>query len=156
VNIEPRNTWKFYHLGMPVWDLDKTLSNYSTLGHISISPEFLIDSEKAEQYLVYGKTPDPAVLTRGAFVTIGGLELELLQPVEGHTVHKEQLESVGEGVGHIAYIVDDLEAEVAELEAKGLSVILSDTPTGQKDRLAAYIDTRDKFSNLILELIQKM
>ena len=89
-------------------------------------------------------------------MTIGGLELELLQPVAGHTVHREQLESVGEGVGHIAYIVDDLEAEVAELEATGLPVILSVTPAGHKDRLAAYIDTRDKFSNLILELIQKM
>lgn len=95
MNIEPKSAWTFYHLGMPVWDLDRTLSNYGILANASISPEFLIDSEKAEQYLVYEKTPDPAVLTRGAFVAIGGLELELLQPVAGHTVHKEQLESVG-------------------------------------------------------------
>lgn len=155
VNIASKSTWRFYHLGIPVWDLDKTLKNYAVLGNASIEPEFLIDSRQAEQYLVYGKRPDPAILTRGAFVKIGGLVLELLQPLEGHTVHKEKLESTGEGVGHIAYIVDALEAEVSELEAKGLSVILSVTPPGQKNRTAVYIDTRDKFSNLIIELIQK-
>jgi len=41
---------------------------------------------------------------------VGPIGVELPQPVQGNTVHKELLDSVGEGVGHIAYAVPDLEA----------------------------------------------
>jgi 4-hydroxyphenylpyruvate dioxygenase-like putative hemolysin len=85
---------------------------------------------------------------------MGPLGIELLQPIEGETVHKELLESTGEGIGHIAYVVDDLEAETAKLVEKGFPVILSIRPQGQTRRSAVYIDTRNKFSNLIIELIQ--
>jgi len=147
------NNWKLNHIGMPVENLDKTVTNFKPLG-TSFQQEFLIDSSKFAEYLVYEKTPDPVVKTRAMFAQLGPLRIELLQPVEGHTVHKEFLESVGEGIGHIAYTVDDLEAETAKLVEKGFPVILSIIPQGQKQRSAVYIDTRSKFSNLIIELIQ--
>ena len=103
---------------------------------------------------MYGKTPDPAVRTRGVMGRMGPLGVELLQPVQGQTVHKELLESTGEGIGHIAYTVEDLEAETARMEAKGFPVILSIKPAGQSRRSAVYLDTRAKFSNLIIELMQ--
>ena len=67
------------------------------------------------------------------------------------------VESSGEGVGHIAYTVDDLEAEAAklvELVERGFPVILSIIPAGKTSRSAVYFDTRGKFSNLIIELMQ--
>ena len=106
------------------------------------------------EYLVYGKTPDPVVKTRGVMGKVGPVGVELLQPVQGHTVHKELLESSGEGVGHIAYTVDDLEAEAAKLVERGFPVILSIIPAGKTSRSAVYFDTRSKFSNLIIELMQ--
>ena len=148
------STWKLHHVGIPVRDLDQSLKDYQALGVASFQGEFLIDSSKAEEYLVYGKTPEPTVKTRGVMGKVGPLGLELLQPVEGQTVHKELLDSTGEGVGHIAYLVDDLEAETAKLAEKGFPVILSIKPAGEKTRSAVYIDTRKKFSNLIVELIQ--
>ena len=85
---------------------------------------------------------------------MGPLGIELLQPVQGETVHKELLESTGEGIGHVAYTVDDLEEETAKLVERGFPVILSIRPAGQTKRSAVYIDTRSKFSNLIIELMQ--
>jgi catechol 2,3-dioxygenase-like lactoylglutathione lyase family enzyme len=148
------STWKLHHLGIPVWDLDAAIESYTSLGVASFQPQFLIDSTKAAEYLVYGKTPEPPVKTRGVMGRMGPVGVELLQPVEGETVHKERLESNGEGVGHIAYTVDDLEVETAKLLARGFPVILSITPAGRTKRSAVYIDTRSSCSNLIIELIQ--
>ena len=148
------STWKLRHVGIPVRDLDKSMQDYRSLGITSFQPEFLIDSSKFAEYLVYGKTPDPAVRTRAVMGQVGPLGVELLQPLQGETVHKELLEKTGEGIGHIAYAVDDLEEETAKLVEKGFPVILSIRLPGQTRRSAVYIDTRSRFSNLIIELIQ--
>ena len=148
------NTWQFAHLGIPVRNLDTAIENYKALGFATIKPEFSIDSSNFEEYLVYGKMPNPVVKTRGAFGKLGPIFVELLQPVQGHTVHKEFLENNGDGVGHVAYFVEDLEAEVAKLERSGFPVVLSFTPKGQKKRSGVYIDTRSKLSGLITELMQ--
>ena len=148
------STWKLRHVGIPVRDLDKSREDYSSLGIASFQPEFVIDSSRFAEYLVYGKTPDPVVRTRVAMGQVGPLGVELLQPLQGDTVHKELLEKTGEGIGHIAYTVDDLEEETAKMVEKGFPVILSIIPRGQTRRSAVYLDTRSKFSNLIIELIQ--
>jgi methylmalonyl-CoA/ethylmalonyl-CoA epimerase len=147
------NTWKLRHVGIPVRDLDKSKKDYQSLGIASFQPEFVIDSSRFAEYLVYGKTPDPVVKTRVAMGQVGPLSVELLQPLQGETVHKELLEKTGEGIGHIAYMVDDLEEETAKLVEKGFPVILSIIRSGQTRRSAVYIDTRSRFSNLIIELI---
>ena len=148
------STWKLHHVGIPVRDLDKSLEDYKSLGITTFQPEFQIDSSKVAEYLVYGKTPDPVVKTRGVMGQVGPLNVELLQPIQGETVHKELLESTGEGIGHVAYTVDDLEEETAKLVEKGFPVILSIRRSAQTGRGAVYIDTRSRFSNLIIELIQ--
>lgn len=149
------SNWRIRHLGIPVKDLDKSLSDYGALGNATFQPEFLIDSSKFAEYLVYGKVPDPVVKTRAVLGTVGPVGVELLQPVQGETVHKELLETTGEGIGHIAFGVDDLEGEVTKLTERGFPVILSITPPGRTERTAVYIDTRSAFSNLIIELIQE-
>ena len=154
MNSIVESTWKLHHLGIPVHDLDKSLEDYKSLGNATFQPEFLIDSSKNAEYLVYGKKPVPAVKTRGVMGRVGPVGIELLQPVEGETVHKELLDSTGEGVGHIAYVVDDLEQEAAKMLEKGFPIILSIKPPGQSMRSAIYFDTRNKFSNLVIELIQ--
>lgn len=130
------------------------MKDYESIGIASFGKEFPIDSSKIAEYLVYGKTPDPVVKTRGVIGKMGPIGVELLQPVRGETVHKELLDSTGEGVGHIAYTVDDLEGETAKLVDKGFPVILSIRPEVNGRRTAVYIDTRGKFSNLIIELMQ--
>jgi len=148
------NSWNLIHLGMPVKDLDKAMADFNKLGAASFKEEFLIDSSNFEEYLVYGKTPDPVVKTRGIFCQMGPVWLELLQPVQGHTVHKEFLESKGEGIGHIAYQVEDLDAETAKLVEQGFPVVLSFTRKGETERAGVYIDTRNSFSGLITEFVK--
>jgi len=146
--------WQLAHLGIPVADLDQAIERYSALG-ATFREEFRIDSSRVEEYLVYGQVPDPVVITRGIMGEYAGVPVELLQPVQGHTVHRELLEQSGEGVGHLAYYVDDIEKEKNAMEALGCPVILSIRHTGQSVPGAVYMDTRGKLSNLITEFIQK-
>jgi hypothetical protein len=52
----------------------------STAGRkfLSAQTEFLIDSTKIAEYLIYGKTPDPVVKTQGVVGQMGPLGVELL------------------------------------------------------------------------------
>ena len=54
----------------------------------------------------------------------GDLQLELIQPVEGPTVHAEFLAAHGPGLHHVCFEVDDVEAACAAAEAAGVPVLM--------------------------------
>ena len=147
------NNWKFHHMAVVVRDMDKAVEYYQSLGIATFRPEFMLDSSTYTNYKVHGKTPDTIDKTRMRFVQISSFQLELVQPVEGETIYKEFLKSKGEGVHHIAYIVDDLEGETAKLAKKGIPVITR-VYRGSTGAGFAYFDIR-KVGNVIIELIQQ-
>ena len=144
-------SWKFHHMAVVVWDMDKAVEYYQSLGIATFKPEFVLDSSTYTDYKVYGKTPNTIDKTRMRFAQIGPFQLELVQPVEGEPIYREFLKSKGEGVHHIAYTVDDLDEETAKLVEKGISVITR--VTLQTGTSFAYMDVR-KVGNVIIELIQ--
>jgi catechol 2,3-dioxygenase-like lactoylglutathione lyase family enzyme len=54
----------------------------------------------------------------------GDLQLELIQPVEGPTIHAEFLAERGPGLHHVCFEVDDVEAACAAAEAAGVPVLM--------------------------------
>jgi len=54
----------------------------------------------------------------------GDLQLELIQPVRGRTVHAEFLEAHGPGLHHVCFEVDDVDASCAAAEAAGVPVLM--------------------------------
>jgi catechol 2,3-dioxygenase-like lactoylglutathione lyase family enzyme len=52
----------------------------------------------------------------------GDLQLELIQPVSGESVHTEFLAAHGPGLHHVCFATDDLEAACSRAEAAGHSV----------------------------------
>jgi 4-hydroxyphenylpyruvate dioxygenase-like putative hemolysin len=54
----------------------------------------------------------------------GDLQLELIQPVSGPTIHAEFLEAHGPGLHHVCFDVDDLDEACARAEAAGLPVLM--------------------------------
>jgi len=56
---------------------------------------------------------EPARFTaRYGFVEVGGIQIELIQPVVGPTPYDTFLQAVGAGIHHFAYIVEDIEAHL--------------------------------------------
>jgi len=143
--------WKLHHVTAVVRDIDKTIKYYQSLGIATFEPEFLLNGSDCD-YKVNGKTPDPMVKLRIRFVQIGSLRLELVQPVEGVSAHKDFLNSGGDGIYFIAFSVDDLDKETDKLVKKGMKVILS----GKTQTVSfAGFDT-GKVGNVCVELVQQL
>jgi methylmalonyl-CoA/ethylmalonyl-CoA epimerase len=85
---------------------------------------------------------------RMAFTQVGPLEIELVQCTEGRIVQSRFLDTWGEGVHHIGWHVDDVDAAVASLTAQGARLIVHDP--GQ----FAYLDAGGP-GGAIFELMQK-
>jgi methylmalonyl-CoA/ethylmalonyl-CoA epimerase len=60
-----------------------------------------------------------------AFVQSGEIQIELIQPVEGANVYTEFLADKGEGIHHLAYQTEDLEAIKAQFAAQGIEPVFS-------------------------------
>ncbi len=108
-----------------------------------------MDSSTFLAYEVYGKKCSEVHKSRFQHSTIGPdkMDLEFISPIEGRPIYTDFLEQHGEGLHHIAFTVDDLDAETAKLEAKGVPVLTKvRRPTG---RGFVYFD----FGNVIFELV---
>lgn len=82
---------------------------------------------------------------------IGDIEIELIQPLKGDSPHKEFLETVGEGIQHIACATEDLDGTVEKLKKQGVTELLKALfPGGRK---ATYLDLGT--ANFIVELIER-
>jgi len=59
-----------------------------------------------------------------ALVDLNGVELELAQPLEGESYHKEHVEKYGNtGLHHICFPVADVDAETKKFEEQGGKVL---------------------------------
>jgi catechol 2,3-dioxygenase-like lactoylglutathione lyase family enzyme len=145
------SNWKFRGVGVAVRDLDKAMEYYQYLDIATFEPEVIFDSSEFTDFKVYGKRPDITVRARTRMLQIGSVGYEFIQPFEGEAIHKEFLDSRGEGIIDIAFTVEDLDKETAKLIDKGVSVILSGKP--EAGNAFAHFDIR-KHGNIILRLIQ--
>jgi len=137
-----------HQIGVIVRDIDEAVAFYEDLG---IGP---FESPKGPAPIferqMYGK-PAPDVKNRISTTQMGAVQLELVQPVSGKSLQMDFLERNGEGVNHLAFLVNDLDGEVAKLVQKGFRVISS----GKTVRSTfAYLDT-DKVGGIVFELIQQ-
>ncbi|MEM2866324.1 MAG: VOC family protein [Candidatus Hadarchaeales archaeon] len=88
---------------------------------------------------------------RLAFFQAGEVQLELIQVVEGETIHSKFLREKGEGLHHLGYFVEDLERSLSMLEKEGVKVLWrGEVPGAAK---FAYLDT-EKTLGITLELVQ--
>ncbi|MFH1639832.1 MAG: VOC family protein [Chloroflexota bacterium] len=144
------SNWKFRHVAVVVRDMDQAVGQYeSILGSGIFRPETLMDSSTFSDYTVYGKKTPDVHKSRFKHSDIGPdkIDLEFISPVEGKPIYRDFLEKHGEGLHHIAFAVDDLDAETAKLVARGIPVITSvKRPNG---RGFAYFD----FGSCLIELI---
>ncbi len=145
-----KDTWVMMHVGVVVRSLDQALAYYRSLGLVtSEGPDIVLDSDRfGDNLLTFGKKHGSKWKLKIKDVGVGPLTYELTEPLEGDSVHAQWLSTVGEGVNHVAYAVDDLEKEHEEMVKKGIPAIYY--AKGEY----AYYDTR-KSGNLIIEFRPK-
>lgn len=142
INAEKSPFTKVHHVGLVVENMEKALAYYESLGIGSFEPLRLSPSEG----LFRGKTTiSTPIISMGV---VGGIVMELLQPTEEDSLIKEFFENKGEGLHHIAFLVDDIDRETDNLVKKGFDVVFSQK-FGQGG--CAFFDT-GKVGGMFVEL----
>ncbi|MFH0847824.1 MAG: VOC family protein [Chloroflexota bacterium] len=120
------SNWRFQHIGAIVRDMDMALKYYASLGIFTIQPETppAPGTPAIAVYEVYGKTPTTTSRAKLRNAYIGPHRFELISPTPGSPLFEEFLNKKGEGIHHIAFAVDDLDAEVEKLKAKGIPAVM--------------------------------
>ena len=133
-------------VGYVVHDLDRALETFEPLfGSFSVMESDLKGT------LYRGKKAD--VKLRMGFGKSGPLEIELIEVVSGESPHREILEKHGEGVHHIRFRVDDLEAPLAKLRDLGFSIIWQHEIPEVPARWA-YLEGPEKSGGALVELLE--
>ena len=90
-----------------------------------------------------------------AFLPIGEIRLELVQPTSPDSPVAKFLEKNGPGIHHIAYHVTDVVGEVERMKAAGVRMV-DDTPRdGAHNTRVAFVHPRAS-GGVLTELVQEM
>jgi len=129
---------KVDHIGIAVRNLEKVLPYYTeTLG----CPLLKIEEVASENLRV-------------AFIDAGNIKLELLEPLNDESAVHKFLEKRGEGIHHIAFGVDGIEARMAELREKGVQLLSEEPKQGAGGALVAFLHPKSS-NGVLYELCEK-
>ncbi len=133
----PFKPGEYHHVGVVVRDIEKTIEHLTALGIGSFGmPDGSPYIEESFKGMLHGRPAEWKLRISNA--KIGDSELELLEPCGGESALQEFLDSRGEGLHHIGYLVDDVPAEMAKLDEHGIEVLTSGA--GEKASFA-YFET---------------
>jgi methylmalonyl-CoA/ethylmalonyl-CoA epimerase len=90
--------------------------------------------------------PDQKV--RVGFFRVGDVRLELLEPTDSTSTVASFLEKRGEGLHHIAFSVEDIEARIAELKQSGVRMIDETPRPGAHHLRIAFVHPKSTFGVL--------
>lgn len=90
-----------------------------------------------------------------AFLPVGDTEVELLQSTAPDGPVAGFIEKKGEGVQHIAFVVDNIEEALKELEGKGIRLIDKVPLIGAGGKKIAFIHPKETYGVLV-ELCQML
>jgi methylmalonyl-CoA/ethylmalonyl-CoA epimerase len=130
--------------------------NKPTLDHIGIAVRSI---EDAAIYKALGLTIDhiETVETQGvktAFLSVGGANLELLEPTGPESTVAKFIEKRGEGIHHICLRVDDIDAHLARLQAEGFRLINETSVPGAHGCRVAFLHPAAG-NGVLIELSEK-
>lgn len=129
---------KIEHIGIAVADLEKSNELFARLlGKAPFKTE-KVDSEGVET----------------SFFQVGETKVELLQATRPDSPIAKYLDKKNEGVHHIAFDVEDIQAEVHRLKTAGFE-ILNETPKlGADNKLVVFLHPRST-NGVLVELCQE-
>src|SRR5207302_7028854 len=85
---------------------------------------------------------------RVGFFRVGDVRLELLEPTDPSSTVAAFLEKRGEGLHHVAYTVEGIEARIAELKRSGLRMIDESPRPGAHHTRIAFVHPKGSFGML--------
>ncbi len=139
-------------VGWIVKNLDPVVDYWQMLGLRNIRRGGNLDKMTV---LYHGKKTSLKV--KMAFADIGGVQIEWIQPVEGHSLYDDFLVKHGDGIQHLAYRMPTpavMDQQINLFRTRGVDVVQSGTWKGAKgEGRFAYLDTAPRGGNITVELM---
>ena len=140
-----------FHIGWVVRDCAAAQQELSA--RLGAGPWVSYGDVRFDQALVHGK-PNEHTL-RIAFGALGGVLLELLQPLDDRSPHAEFLKERGEGMHHLAYVVADFDEQLAAVREADPAAYLLIDGTGPTNPVRwVYVDGGNAHGTVI-ELLER-
>jgi catechol 2,3-dioxygenase-like lactoylglutathione lyase family enzyme len=136
-----------FQVALVVRDIEKSTRAYADLFGVE-APAWSLTDGLEQTHAEYHGLPTEA-RAKLAFFDLGGVSLELIEPVGGPSVWQEFLDTKGEGVQHIAFTVKNMDAQVKRLEEQGMPLVQRGDYSGG---CYSYIDSVGQLA-VMLELL---
>src|SRR5271156_6315630 len=112
-------------IGIVVADRDRTTKLLTSL--LGIGPFRWVEWPDRAESKYYYRGAEQKIRIKQAFVQLGDVEVELIQPLEGHNGYKDFLDQTGGGIHHVLFEVRDIDPVIRELAKSGVTVLQSGT-----------------------------
>ena len=126
------------------------------ISHLGIAVKNLEEAREFYRSVFGLESSEPIIGGDGtikvSMVEVGGVLIELLQPVGNEGVMAKFLEKHGEGFHHICYKVEDINAKIASLKAAGIEVLGEVKPGAEG--MIVFLNPRGTHGVLV-ELVEK-
>lgn len=91
---------------------------------------------------------------RTAFFQVGDNKIELLEATRPDSPIAKFLEKKGEGIHHVAFAVEDIEAEMRRLQALGFELLHEKPKPGADNKLVCFLHPKST-NGVLVELCQE-
>lgn len=132
---------------------------FEKISHIGIAVKD-IEASTALFQKIFGKGPDHAEdlaghKVRTAMFTVGTSAIELTQALDPESPVAKFIANRGEGMHHVSFVVDDIEAELARLKAAGFQLIDEQSRPGADGYQVAFLHPKST-NGVLIEISQKL
>jgi methylmalonyl-CoA epimerase len=125
------------HMGVAVEDLDAAIALYEKTFEMELVHRETVESQGVEAVLL----------------DVGDGHVELLAPLGPDTAVGKFLARGGQGLHHVAYAVDDIDAELPRLAAAGVELIDSAPRVGIRESRVAFLHPRST-GGVLTEIVE--
>ena len=127
---------KISHIGIAVNSIDEMLKIYTDVLGLKLKDIEVIEEQKV----------------RTAIIPVGESMIELLESTDPEGPIAKFIEKKGEGLHHLAFEVDDVNAALDELKKKEVALIDKEPRRGVEETSIAFLHPRD--TKVLLEVVQ--
>lgn len=131
-------TGRVDHIGIAVTDIEVAMKIYTDILGLNVLGEETVKEQNI----------------KGCFIACGDSKIELLQPTSSEGPVAKFIAARGEGIHHLAMCVDDLEAVLVGMKAKGVRMIDEKPRYGSSGAKIAFVHPKAA-SGVLLELVQR-
>ena len=128
---------KVEHIGIAVKELSVSIPLFETLLNANCYKTEIVESENVKT----------------AFFKKGETKIELLESVSADGVIAKYIEKRGEGMHHIAFEVEDIDAEMKRLSDMGFQLLNTVPKIGADNKLVCFIQPKTT-NGILIEICQ--